>query len=69
MLGHDVAERAQFQVGTHYPGMFVVAGSWILVNMVTLGIWLLSTVYTVYEVIMLHALIMLHAPDHCDTDH
>merc|ERR1712166_1012385 len=35
--------------GQVYMGMFFAAGSWILVNMVTLGIWLLSTVYTVYE--------------------
>jgi len=44
-----VMTEVSVEVGTHYPGMFVVAGSWILVNMVTLGIWLLSTVYTVYE--------------------
>merc|ERR1711865_976920 len=41
--------EVSIEVGTHYPGMFVVAGGWILINMFTLGIWFLSTLFTVYE--------------------
>eukprot|EP00656_Telonema_subtile_P008076 TRINITY_DN1378_c0_g1_i1.p1 TRINITY_DN1378_c0_g1~~TRINITY_DN1378_c0_g1_i1.p1 ORF type:complete len:530 (-),score=92.39 TRINITY_DN1378_c0_g1_i1:222-1811(-) len=37
------------EVGRIFPGMFVVSAAWIVVNLLTIGVWLLSAAFTLYE--------------------